>query len=399
MAPIRWYHRASMETAEQHSDPAVSAALELRTLNAVALSLTPGVGNVTYRQLIDACGDPAAVFQSAQHRPELIRKLPRCKSVLIEELRKAADLSAAREALRVAAKVGARPLLLGDSEYPELLTQLRDRPPLLWIKGSFEEADARAVAIVGSRSARDYGLRTARSIATDLALAGVTVVSGGARGVDTEAHEAALLAGGRTIAVLGCGIDVVYPDENEELFQRVALNGAVISDFPPGVEPEGRNFPSRNRIISGLCWATCVVEAGLSSGALITANYALEQGREVFAVPHMVDRANGQGCHRLIKDGAGMVESGADILEALKFSASVPAKHRRSATPIVPPTLSEAQSKIVACLDAEPRHLDQIALDCDMPSNEVLVNLYELEIKSVVRVLPGHLYLSNLEDR
>jgi DNA processing protein len=238
----------------------------------------------------------------------------------VERLREAAarDLTPALDAMQ---KHDIRLLLLEDADYPVALRSIPDPPPYLFVRGTVQLQDEVAVAIVGTRHTTEYGRGVAEKLAADLATRGVTVVSGLARGIDTAAHRGVLEAGGRTFAVCGCGLDITYPSENKPLLERIATSGAAFSEFAPTVHPEAWHFPARNRIISGLSAGTIVVEAGERSGALITADFAMEQGREVFAVPGNIHKIQSRGAHALIKQGATLVESADDVLEALNNRA------------------------------------------------------------------------------
>jgi len=243
---------------------------------------------------------------------------------------------------------------------------------------------------VGTRRATVYGKLTARRLARDLAREGVTVVSGMARGIDTEAHRGALEAGGRTIAILGCGVDIVYPPENRGLMEEIIKKGAVISEFSLGEEPEAPHFPQRNRIISGLSKGVLVVEAPLKSGALITANFALDQGRDVFAVPGNINSPNSHGTNQLIKEGAKLVESMEDVLEELNFSELAQLKKEKIKAENL--SLSSEEKKIFNLLKEEPSHIDLLVKLSRFPASKVGELLMRLQIKSLVRELPGKLF-------
>ncbi len=299
-------------------------------------------------------------------------------------------LAAMPEMLDRLTEMGACAIPLSDPAYPPLLRQIPDPPGLLFVRGELTEQDRFAVAIVGSRSPRPYGVHMARRLAADLATAGLTIVSGGARGIDGAAHDAAMRAGGRTIAVMGCGIDVAYPAEHRELFNRIAARGAIVSEFPPGTPPESWRFPRRNRIISGLSRGVIVCDAPEDSGSLITATCAAEQSREVFAVPGNVDTGHNRGAHRLLKEGARLVESAEDVLEELGIEASrekkAPAERPR--TQVTPDEM-----RILELLDLEPVPLDVIIEKTALPPSEVAGLLTFLEMKQLVRRLAGPSYV------
>ena len=270
----------------------------------VALSMAPGVGSVLFKRLTEAFGSPEGVFHATAKDLERVEGIgPKVISCLKRFGWKA---QVAKE-LRGLEKAGARLVTWNEEEYPRSLKEIYDPPPLLYVRGSLTPEDQKAVAVVGSRYPTTYGQMYAQRIAMGLSRRGVTVVSGLARGVDSAAHGAALTAGGRTVGVLGCGIDVIYPPENGRLLEAVASCGAVISEFPLGTPPDSDHFPIRNRIISGMSLGVVVVEATLRSGSLITARFALEHGREVFAVPGNADSARSAGTNRLIRQGAKLV--------------------------------------------------------------------------------------------
>lgn len=288
-------------------------------------------------------------------------------------------------------KLGIDFIDIGDPSYPEMLKNIFDPPPGIFMQGRFDNADLLSVAIVGSRKATPYGLAVAERLAAGVASAGVTVVSGLARGVDTAAHRGTLTAGGRTIAVLGCGIDVVYPRENKNLKHDIAESGAVISEFPLGSQPEPWHFPVRNRIISGLSRSVVVVEAAARSGALITADIALEQGRDVMAVPGNVSSPLSVGPNRLIKQGARLVDGPEDILDELGvnrlFGGSRELKRGL-------PRLSADEEAVLKMLSLEPVALDKLVEKSGLVAQQVLAALMFLELKGLARQLPGKYYLA-----
>jgi DNA processing protein len=339
----------------------------------LALRLTPGVGNILGVGLVRAFGSPEAVLaardqdlQCAGVRREVraaLRRFDRWDDV---------DTQLAR----------LDRITWLDAGYPELLRQIHDPPLLLFALGEFAPEDAHAVAVVGSRDASAYGRQMTATLSEGLAAAGVTVVSGLARGVDAAAHAAALRAGGRTIAVLGSGIDVVYPSEHHRLHMQIAKSGAVVSEYMMGTQPDAENFPGRNRIISGLALGTVVVEATERSGSLITAQYAAEQGREVFAVPGPVG-ARSRGTHGLIRQGAALAERAEDVLREI-------APHLSDGGRSVPaPTLSDVEATIVEQLDDTPRSVDELMNRTGLAAGVVLETLLVLELRGIVRQLPG----------
>jgi DNA processing protein len=281
-----------------------------------------------------------------------------------------------------------RAVALIDEGYPSLLREIIDPPLALWCSGNRSLFSGPGVAVVGSRRASPYGINAARRIAADLAKAGLTIVSGLARGIDAAAHEAALEAGGKTIAVLGTGIDLVYPRGNRDLFGRIAREGLIITEFPPGTPPRAANFPIRNRIISGLTRGTVIVEATGRSGSLITARMAAEQGREVFSVPGSIFASGSEGCHRLIQYGAKLVHDADDVLDEFEDL-----RRARPAPPPQPPLDAGLQPIYDVLRHDEALHLDAIAAALQRPVASLAGPCLELEMRGLIRAFPGGRYL------
>ncbi len=288
------------------------------------------------------------------------------------------------------ARLGVDVVAFGMAEYPPLLAQVEGAPLLLYLRGGFTKADELSIAIVGTRECTAYGEHVTEKLAGSLARRGFTVVSGLAVGIDAAAHRAALDAGGRSIGVMACGIDVDYPKSNREIRERLASAGAVITEMPLGATPRREVFPQRNRIVSGLSLGTLVVEAPVKSGALITANLALDQGREVFAVPGDIGSPNSRGCHALIKDGAGLVESAEDVIDGLGMLLQAVPERKPAATAIADLSLDE--QAIVTELSAGPRQLDQLVMGTSLPAARVSAALMLLEVKQVIKRLIGGAY-------
>jgi DNA processing protein len=300
----------------------------------------------------------------------------------------AAEARGACAALR---REGARMIALGEAAYPRLLAEIAGAPPLLFVKGSIEAPAAGAVAIVGSRRPSLAGLALATRLAGDLARSGLAIVSGLARGIDTAAHAGALEAGGKTIGVLACGIDVAYPPENRALAQAISRSGGVVTELVPGSRPLRHNFPRRNRLISGLALGTVVVEAGEKSGALITAAFALEQNRSVFAVPGSPGLARSKGTNRLLKEGARLVESADDVLEDI-----APQLGRSPGLFLAlggAADLGAEEKSVLALLSDAPAHVDEVSRSLAIGSHRVLTVLLSLETRGLVRSLPGKFYV------
>jgi DNA processing protein len=272
-------------------------------------------------------------------------------------------------------------------EYPALLGEASGRPTVLYIRGQLLPADARSVGIVGTRRSTPYGRGTTERIAQALAAAEVTVVSGLARGIDAVAHHVALETGGRTVAVLGSGVDVIYPSEHRRLAERIVENGAVISEQPPGAKPDAPNFPARNRIISGMSLGVVVIEAPARSGALITASFAADQGREVFVVPGNVGTPTSEGTNQLLRDGARIVRDGEDILADLGIGGTQPAQLALE----LPATAEE--TRVLGVLGSEPLHIDEIAEAADLPGREIAEALLMMELKGMVRNCGAQYYV------
>ena len=293
-----------------------------------------------------------------------------------------------------ARKAGVQPLPITSPHYPKNLKEIPDPPSVLLSRGELKERDQFAIAIVGSRMATPYGRSVAAQLTRDLARAGLTIVSGGALGIDGVVHRAALDAGGRTIVVLGCGLDVEYPRENQPLFHQIVREdrGAILSEYPLGAGPDAWRFPVRNRIISGLSMGVVVVEAGVQSGALLTASLAGEHGRDVMAVPGNVDRPKSKGTNGLIKDGAALVENAKDVLSTLGVLTLEPPDAGPS-TPALPPDLTPGQRKILECLTLSPKQIDALAAEAQLPGPEVSVSLTMLELAGLARRVAGNSYI------
>ncbi|MBC7264234.1 MAG: DNA-protecting protein DprA [Chloroflexi bacterium] len=357
----------------------------------VGFNIVPGIGPVKVRALVEHFGsvkaawhaDSAALQGSGLDRRALENFLAARSSISLDE-----EMERIREQ-------GVTIITWDDPDYPRLLREIYAPPPVLYVKGSLTPADEYAVAIVGTRRATHYGREVTSRLAGGLAANGVTVVSGLARGIDAIAHRAALDAGGRTIAILGCGIDIVYPPEHARLAQEIIANGALITDYPLGTKPDAGNFPARNRIISGLCLGTLVTEADEQSGALITARYALEQGREVFAVPGSILTRSSAGTNRLIQAGeAKLVHDVQDILEELNLTMIVEQTEVREIAPS-----SEKEARLLQHLSDEPVHIDDLGRVSGLPIVEVSSTLALMELKGLVRRVSGMNYVLARESR
>ncbi len=363
--------------------PPADAAAEARA--AVALSLVPGVGSGRMRALVQRCGSAVAVFEAPASRLAAVEGVGRQTA---QAVRAFDDWDTVDRHLASAAHVGARPLAFTDADYPDLLSRIYDPPALLWLRGRLDPADAFAVAIVGTRKATDYGRRVAEHLARGLAEAGVTVVSGLAYGIDAAAHAAALDAGGRTVAILGSGVDRIYPARHAPLVRRILDTdaGAVLSEMPMGAAPDAGNFPRRNRIVSGMTLGTVVAEARPAGGSLLTAALALEQNREVFAAPAPVFSGL-DGTNRLIQAGAAaLVTSPGEILEAL--APRLPARAAAAPAP-EPADLTAVERQLLAALGPDPQPFDAVCDASGLDASTALVYLLQLEFRGLVRQLAG----------
>jgi DNA processing protein len=357
----------------------------------VAFNRAPGVGVVRFRRLLERFGALADAWRAPR---AALAEAGLDRRALEGVGRLQATLDAARELARVR-DAGAAALTWRDAEYPALLREIPDPPPVLYVRGRLRAEDGGAVAIVGTRRATVYGRDIAERLAHDLALNGMTIVSGLAKGIDTHAHRGALAGGGRTIAVLGHGLDTIYPPENRRLAAEIVERGAVISDYPFGVGPLAENFPPRNRIISGLSAGVIVVEADHTSGALITSKFALEQGRDVFAVPGPINAPSSRGCNRLIQDGAKLVTSAEDVLFELNpHLTGRPAAPAQLAFELTSAASASQEHPLVAALReiGQPAHVDQLARTLGLPIAEVSGGLALLELDGRVRHAGGMRY-------
>jgi len=354
----------------------------------------PNVGPVTIKKLWEAFGSIKAAWQASEKsifRIEGISK-PAVRAFL--ENRDKISLDAELESV---GKSNVNVLTFDHKEYPAGLLNIYDPPPVVYIKGQLPKNDEKTVAIVGTRKASRYGRETARKLAYELASLGFTIVSGLASGIDTAAHEGALEAGGKTVAVFGCGVDIIFPSANRRLSERIVDSGALLSEFPMGTKPEKGTFPRRNRIISGLSLGTIVVEGHYDSGAMITAKYAVDQGREVFAVPGNVALDQSKGPHWLIKNGAKLVEDVDDVLEELNM---VRPKIKNDETRMMNQcanysNLNDEEQRIVKVLSLEPKYIDNISQETGLPIPEVSSRLMLLEVRKIICQLPGKMFVLN----
>jgi len=348
----------------------------------IALSMLSDIGPVRAKRLLSAFGTPEKVFDAGLADLLAIESIGRHSANSIKKFSSWKDVE---NQAKLCEQKGITALSFESPAYPEMLREIEDAPLILYMKGNIIPQDRYAISVVGSRKLTDYGASVADNFAGNLASMGFTIISGMARGVDSLSHRAALKAGGRTIAVLGSGVDVPYPPENKALMEKIIESGSVISEFPPGTLPDKENFPRRNRIISGLSLGVLVVEATSDSGALITARYATDQGREVFAIPGNITSANSEGTNKLIQNGARLVRHAHDIVEEL---APVLKGFIRSADKAAI-DITEEEKCLCTVLSGEPKQIDEISRESGLPAAKVLGVLLGLEIKGAVKQITG----------
>lgn len=357
----------------------------------VALHLIHGLGSRSMQKLLELFGRPEAIFRASVKE---LRSVGGLRGDVARRIRGKVFSADPERELRRVQQLDARILTFRDAAYPVALRQIRTPPMVLYVKGRTLPVHRDQVAVVGSRSPTPYGVKTAKSLSADLGRSGIGIVSGMARGIDTAAHWGALGTDGGTVAVLGTGIDRVYPRSNQKLFERIVETGAVVTEFPLGTPPEARNFPIRNRIISGLSQGVVVVEAAQRSGSLITASLALDQGRDVFAVPGSVRSFKSKGCHFLLKQGAALAESAQDVVETLGLRPGIPAPPADAGeNPAARATLTPDESRVMALLGDDPVHIDRIVRESHMAPPSVLGLLTKMELSGLIEQLPGKLFV------
>ncbi len=357
----------------------------------LALYLIPGLGNTVLKRLLGVFGQPEDIFRAGLSELQSIEGVRRD---VAEEILKRRFVPEAEKELRKAERLDARVVAYTDPSYPGLLREIDSPPMVIYIKGKDIPSDKTFVAMVGSRNPTHYGIKAAQKIGIGLSRRGAGVVSGLARGIDAASHIGCLRGGGFTIAVLGTGIDRIYPSINKSLSEEIAETGAVISEFPMGTPPEPRNFPIRNRIISGLSRGVVVVEATKKSGSLITASCALDQGREVFAVPGSIDSFKSTGTHFLIKQGAKLVENADDILEEFGYTGKASyGGEGLSVPPPGPMDMDESETRIYEIIGDYPIHIDQIVRMGEMDAGRVSSILMRMELMGMVQQLPGKMFV------
>jgi DNA processing protein len=343
--------------------------------------LTPRMAKL----LLDHFGSGELAVSAPIHEIAAIEGLDR-RALEKLELAKDVDISTDLEKIR---DLGLSVVTIQNEAYPVNLREIHDPPPVIYVKGTLKETDKFSISIVGTRRPSTAGRQTASNIARDLARGGFTIVSGMAYGIDSSAHQGAIAGGGRTVAVAGCGVDIVYPPANKDLYQEIADHGAVVSEFPIGTAPDAWQFPVRNRIISGLSLGTVVIEAPEKSGALLTAGAAADQGRDVYVVPGDVRTGLSKGCHALLKEGAKLIEGAEDILQEM----GIPVEAAQERLSEIPEDISEDEKTVLATLSLEEKHIDSIILDSRLDTGRVNGILVTLEIRGLVKRVPGNCFV------
>ncbi|MFC1944892.1 DNA-processing protein DprA [Chloroflexota bacterium] len=356
----------------------------------MGFDLIPGIGRARFARLIEHFGDLERAWSAS---PAELAAAGLDKKLVDSIIALRPKISPEDEVSKLE-RHKVRALTWDDPEYPARLKEIYDLPPLLYMRGELTDDDRWAIAVVGTRRPTAYGREVTERLVRELVASRVTIISGLARGIDTVAHRAALDAGGRTIAVLGCGLDMVYPAENVKLAQEIAGRGAVVCDYPLCIKPRPENFPRRNRIISGLSLGVLVTEAGRSSGALITANLALEQNREVFAVPGSVLSSQSEGTNRIIQEGAKLVREAGDVLEELNLTMIPQQMEMREIAPE-----NETESLLLKHLSHEPMHIDEMCRSSRLPVTAVSSALAIMELKGMVRQMGNMNYVLSRETR
>ncbi|MCP4104765.1 MAG: DNA-protecting protein DprA [Desulfobacteraceae bacterium] len=360
-----------------------------------ALRSVPGIGNHLFKRLIDRFKSPELVFEASHDELVQIEGIsPR----IISTLKKHNVPEQAKREIDLVAEKGYRIVTMSDTDYPSLLLQTADPPPFLYVYGDLG-VSIKNIAVVGCRNPTRYGISTTTRLSSELARLRITVVSGMARGIDTAAHDGAIMSKGKTIAVLGSGLENVYPRENQRLFHRIAENGAVVSEFHLKAGPEPHHFPIRNRIISGISLGTVVVEAARKSGALITARFAAEQNREVFAVPGYIHSYKSAGPHKLIKEGAKLVENAQDITDELShvIKVHITNENINRDTLDIPP-LTDEESLVFKALGPYPVHIDDLVRKVSVDPGKLSSILLQLELKGIVQQSPGKLFSIEIKN-
>jgi DNA processing protein len=355
----------------------LNSDIHVEPVELLRLCSVPGIGSQRIRNLMRRFKTVKAVLNASVR--ELIQ-IEGIDKTLAANIKNGGDPSFVEVQSVLLKNAEAELITFWDDGYPPLLRKIADPPILLFVRGNVDAMSSKSIAVVGTRTPSTYGKMMAERFAEELASYDLTIVSGLARGVDTIAHRAVVQCGGRTIAVLGSGVDAIYPEENKKLAEQIMQSGALVSEFPMGAKPDAPHFPRRNRIIAGLSLGALIVEAGNKSGALITADFALEQGREVFALPGNVNNPKSVGCNKLIQQGAKLVITIEDVLE--EFGGGRQSLLKIKGEPTIP--LNEKEKSVYSVLTTEPQHIDKIAQQCQLPISETLSTLLSLELKNVI---------------
>ena len=363
----------------------------------ITLNMIPGVGSLTFRRLVKFFGSPSAVLNAQLRELVMVRGITPAVCQNIINYRDSIQID--RE-LNLISQHNCKVITMEDENYPTPLKAIYDPPPMLYVKGELLAGDSYSISVVGTRNATNYGKMVAEQLSNQLASRGITIVSGMAHGIDTAAHNGALNAGGRTIAIMGNGLDIIYPAENLRLFEKIISSGAAISELPMGTQPHRGMFPRRNRLISGISLGTLIVEASKKSGALITADCALEQGREVFAVPGQIFSEMSKGTHEFIKQGAKLVDSVEDILDELPsytFQPSADEDIKKEDT-LTELQLPQDESAVWNVISTSPVHIDDISRQSKLPAFKVSSALVMLELKGLVQQLAGKMFVRKMQS-
>ena len=364
----------------------------------LTLTTIPGVGPNRLRALVSHFKDPAKVSDASVKQLVAVEGIERKTAHnIVNFFRDSGPALAKREIdnqLSRLNKVEGRVVTFWDTEYPSALKKIYDPPPFLFVRGHFAETDSDSIAIVGTRNPSPYGTQIAERFASELARLGVCIISGLARGIDTIAHGSTLKSGGRTVAVIGSGVDVIYPPENKPLVEKIIGHGCVVSEFPMGAKPDAGNFPRRNRIISGIALATLIVETGVDGGAMITATTALDQNRDIFAIPSAISDKRPSGTNLLIKEGkAALIESVDDLLAEIGPRLKRVLKNRTAPKKAAPPELTLFERQLYDAMGEDAVHIDLLAERAGISTSDALVQLLSLEFKGVVRQMPGKFFV------
>jgi DNA processing protein len=358
----------------------------------IALNLVSGIGKKTYSNLLEKFHTPENIFKASDKELSTIKKIT---PEILKEIRRILDSDELKKEFELIDGNNVQIITIQDELYPENLKEVPSPPPLLYVKGNLKKEDVLSLSIVGTRNPSEYGLSITREITRELAKLGITIISGLARGIDSEAHKHALISNGRTLAILGTGVNIIYPKENIGLAKKISENGALISEFPMSVVADKKNFPIRNATIAGLSLGTLVCEAPEKSGALITGKYSIDLGRELFAIPGNVLDSRYLGTNNLIKQGAKLVTCVDDILTEFsgRFSGYFKSLKSIEIGKIPMPQLQENQKAIIDMLTFEEQHLDEIALKLKKPVEKISSELFQLELMDLVKQLPGKMYI------